>query len=185
MINLRRLVSTAAVPVLLGVIASYLIAGIESHFWFLALMLAVNGVFLFAPQHMPQANKDSLSLSAMDAFVMGLAGASAALPGISRMGAMVSTGVMRGADRRYALDMSLLLMIPALLLLAVFDATALTGGIGGQQILCCFLGSAAAFAGASASIFLLRFLAFKLGFSLFSYYSWGMALFTFILYLIV
>ena len=83
--------------------------------------------------------------------------------------------------------LALLLSIPALVLLLIFDVIgAFTAGLAGITflvILQCILAAAAAWFGASAAIMLLRFLSVKTGFSGFAYYSWGVALFTFILFL--
>ena len=59
-----------------------------------------------------------------------------------------------------------------------------TGGIGLFSIavlLCCLLACAVAFVAAFLAVKLMRNLASQSGYSAFAYYSWGLALFTFVL----
>ena len=76
---------------------------------------------------------------------------------------------------------------PAIGLLIILDIIGIFTGalpITFIGILGYFLAAGFAYLGGYLSISLMKFLAVKVGFSTFCYYSWGMALFTFILYLI-
>jgi undecaprenyl pyrophosphate phosphatase UppP len=124
----------------------------------------------------------------LDGILIGLAGALAAIPGFSRVGAVVSVATARGVDRGYALDTALLLSIPVLLGLLIFDAYAVIAAklaIGVVAFLIYLLLGAVSFGAAWAGITFMRYLSVKAGFTGFSYYSWGLALFSFILYLMV
>jgi undecaprenyl pyrophosphate phosphatase UppP len=118
---------------------------------------------------------------------MGLFGGFSVLTGISRMGMITAAASVRGTERQHGLNLALLLSIPAFVLLLIIDiislATAGLIGVTFLAILQCLLCAVAAFIGATIAIMTLRFLAFKIGYSGFAYYSWGMALFMFILFL--
>lgn len=182
-----RLIRFSFIPILLSLLAMRLVAPVGQHLWLLALILVVNGIVLYIPQHMPSGNKESLHLSSWDALLMGFAGAVGVLPGLSRVGMITSVAGMRGADRRYSLDICLLLCMPVLLVLTVIDTVAFVsaGSVTFLLFLRYLCSAAASFCGAYLSIFTMRFIAFKSGFSGFAYYSWAVALSTFILYLTI
>jgi len=180
-----HLIKVAIFPVLLGLLAFRLYEPVMDRLWLLALLLTVNGIMLYIPQFLPSGNKDSLNLTTMDALLVGIAGAAGVIPGLSRIGMMTSVSGMRGTDRRYGLDIGLLLCIPVLLVLTVLDAGAwiISGGLTFLSLLRYLCTAAASFGGAYLSIITMRFISFKSGYSGFAYYSWGLALSTFILYL--
>lgn len=183
-----RLLKTAVVPLLISVLFYKRAGQWIDHVSLLALTLLLNGILLFIPRLLSQGNKDGRSVSRLDGILIGLAGVLAAIPGFSRVGAMVSAAAARGVDRGYALDIALLLSIPVLLGLLVFDAYAVITAklaIGVVAFLVYLLLGAVAFAAAWAGITFMRYLSVKAGFTGFSYYSWGLALFSFILYLMV
>jgi len=108
------------------------------------------------------------------------------VPGISRVGAVTSAGIAQGADREQALRWSLLLSIPALVVLLAMDVySIMTVGLGAVAILQTVLAAVAAFGGAYVGIRMMRFMAVRAGFSGFAYYCWGAALFTLLMYLTV
>lgn len=183
-----RVLRTAGIALLVTFLAYPFVGNLYERLWVLAIFLAINGIVLYVPQFLPGANKDSQSLSSLDALLIGLAGGGGVIPGISRVGASVSAGLIRGADRRYALDIGLLLSIPALIVLTLIDCGGLFSGGGGitafavARYLTAAVGS---FAGAYCGVSILRFLAVRVGFSGFAYYCWGAALFSFVLYLTI
>lgn len=183
-----RLLKTAVIPALISVLfyrrAGELITGLLP----LALMLTLNGVLLFIPRLLNQGNKDGRSASRLDAVLIGLGGALGAVPGFSRMGGMLSAGSFRGFDRIYALDTALLISVPVFVGLLVFDITAVIAAkiaVGFIALVLYLLYAAIAFGGAWAMIMFMRYLSAKTGFTGFAYYSWGFALFAFILYLMI
>ena len=126
-----RLLRIAGVPFLLSVLAYSMRWQIESRYWLLAIVLAVNGIILYAPQFMPGANKNSLSLSAVDSFLIGVGGGVGTIPGISGIGALTSVAKMLGTDRQYALEIGLLLYIPMnVILLGIHFYSLISVGMG-------------------------------------------------------
>ena len=184
-----RLVQTAAVPMLLAFVLMPFVNGWNTDLSKIACFLLVNGLILYIPRHLRSANKDSRSMSGLDGVLMGLCGALAVLPGISRVGAVTAAASARGADKEHALRWSFLLELAAMLVLVVLDAVELynvgISAVDTQLVIGCVLAAATAFGGAVLGIQTMRFLAVRTGFSGFAYYSWGVALFTFILYLTV
>ncbi len=183
-----KVLRTAVMPVLLSIILYFLLQKSASSLWLIAILLVVNGILLYAPRLMSSGNKESLAMAPLDSILMGMGAALGALPGISRVGACTSIGLMRGCQRQYSLDMALLLSIPALILWLVFDCVGLVMTLSAVTFMGVLKGLVAgcfAFGGAYLSTFLMRFLAVRIGYSEFAYYSWGLALLSFILYLTI
>ncbi len=182
-----RVLRVSAISMLVLFIIYGLVHDLYERLWLLALFAAVNGIALYVPQYLPGANKSAQSLSAMDAMLIGLSAGFGIVPGISRLGATVSIASVRGAERRYALELGLLLSVPALLaliLLTLLSSFFAGVGFGNGMLLNCLLSSIGAFGAAYLAIFLMRFMAVRVGFGAFAFYCWGFALFTLILYLI-
>ena len=155
----------------------------------LAISLVIGGILIYMPQFRPGANRDSRHLSPMEAMKMGFWAGLGVFPGFSRMGLFVSDGLKRGCDKRYLLDIAFLLTIPALLMLVILDAVSLltlgVQNVDSSIVLFSLLASAAAFGGAWLGTVIMRFVSVNAGYSAFAYYSWGLGLFSFILYLMV
>lgn len=185
--HLFRFVRTAgfAIAVLL-VFFTY--TGSKSYsFLTVSLFCLINGVLLFIPGRMVQCNKDARHMTALDSILFGLFGALSAFPGFSRIGMCTSYAVARGADRQHALNWALLISVPALVLMAIMDFIAIFTAVPAITFITVVgyvFAIAASFLGGYYSITIMKFLAVKVGYSAFAYYSWGMALFSFVLYLI-
>ncbi len=100
-------------------------------------------------------------LTLTDALTIGLAQCIALIPGVSRSGATISTGLIRGLDRVAATRLSFLLGIPALIGAAVFELpTAVKGGPDSVGWSATLLATAVSFVVAYASVaWLLKFVA--------------------------
>lgn len=182
------LIRTAFFPLAIGFFCYPYTGRILNDIQWIAVFLAVNGVITFLPPYIRSGNKDSLSMSRADAVLIGIAGGLGCIPGISRMAAVTTVCSIRGADRKNALHWALLLSIPALGFMLGFDIRDIImqgmnlGGMSGliQSLIC----AGFAFLGASSAIQIMRFLSVNAGYSRFSYYCWGAALFMFALYLL-
>ena len=183
-----KVLRTAAIPMLLAFILFAKTQQLTQKLWVLALFWALNGLILFLPQFFRSGNKSSQGMSALDSVLIGLGGALGVIPGISRIGVLISCGRIRGGDGRYTVDIALLLCIPALIFVICYDIYAIyiaKSVLSFALLLYYLLAAVAACAGAYFGILLLRFLAVKTGFSGFAYYCWGAALLTFALYLTI
>ncbi len=183
-----RLLYSAALPMLAAMIISR--AFLEK---FLSLPIAIailiaSGILVYIPQHYPAGNRESKAMTRLDGVLLGLCSGLCLLPGFSRLGVTVSVGLLRGCDREYILNTSLLLSVVAILVLILIDLLALfSSGFAGITLLVaviCLLAAAIAFAAAYGCIVMVRYLSVRAGFSGFAYYSWGAAMLGFIFYLI-
>lgn len=182
-----RLLTTASIPVVLSCLAAPWLRQHFNRLWMLVLIIVVNGIIVFLPHYMSRANKDARTLSPLDATLIGLSGVLGAVPGISRVGTLNAVGSMRGADSQFGLDFTYLLSIPALITLCIGDLFMLMStenSQAGAMVLPGVFACIAAFGAAIAGIKLMRFLAVKSNYESLAYYNWGLAIFTFIIYLI-
>lgn len=180
-----RFLMTMMLPVILVLVLYGQLLKVRFSLFAVAGLLFLNGIILYIPQFLPGSNKDARSLSRVEGLVMGLGGSLSVLPGLSGVGACISAGSVCGVERNYALNMTLILNMIYLGGMAVYDVLGLirTGleGLTFQWIMIYIFAAAAAFVSALLAIRLMRALASSRGYSVFSYYCWGIALFTFIL----
>lgn len=178
---------TALIPVILGaLIYSRLNFGKGQLLW-AAGFLVLNGIILYVPQYLPGSNKQSGALSRVDSLYFGLGGFLGMFPGISAVGSAVSIGSVRGMDLDKAFSFALLLNIPVNLCLAVLDLfTLVSGGAGSlafRALVFSLFAGAAACISVVLAIHMMKKIAAAVGYGIFSFYSWGAALLTFLLYL--
>lgn len=181
------LLKTMAIPVMIGLLVYSRAQVLSSKRILASVLLFINGIILYVPQFLPGSNRDSRTLSRVEGLCMGAGGAFSVLPGISPMGAVTSVASVCGVDKRYGYDMTCLLCMILMVGRIIYNVFALiAAGMGGVSFLTLvgyILAGAAAFGTALLALRLLRRLAAERGFAVFAYYCWGMALFTFILYL--
>ncbi len=184
-----RLLRTAVVPMLLFFLVFSMVKKLSGNLLWISVFFIINGVVLYIPRLRPTGNKDSRMLTPFDSLLFGVSSGFGILPGISRLGAYTSAASLRGADRHHSLNMALILGIPALAAICVLDIIGLIqaglAGISLVFVLKSILAAAAAYIGTWFGITVVRFLSVKTGYSFFAYYSWGAALFVFILYLMI
>lgn len=181
-----NLLKTTLIPTVLGVLLYTRLVFLGKEIHYVAGLLALNGIILYVPQFLPGANKESGAMTRIDGLILGLGGALGVLPGISCLGAGVSIGSVRGMDVKKVLNLALLMNIPVNLGLLVFDVMELAGGsihLSFGSIFGALLAAAAAFGGIVLGIRLLQKIAQNLGYSVFGFYSWTIALLMFFLYL--
>ncbi|MGZ4616098.1 MAG: undecaprenyl-diphosphate phosphatase [Actinomycetes bacterium] len=120
-------------------------------------LVLFSAVLVYAERRASQ-DRPERSLTVKDALLIGLAQCIALVPGVSRSGATISAGLLRGLDRVSATRLSFLLGIPALLgagALSLKDATSNSTGATATAV-----ATAVSFVVGYASIaFLLRFVA--------------------------
>ncbi len=184
-----RLFRTALVPLIICYLFSRKAASFDGKFQYLAVFLVINGLLIFFPEYLPSANKDSRSVAGYHGILLGLGAGMSVLPGISAVAAATSLGSALGMKRQFALDFAFLLTVPVLVIGILLNAAVLAvGGIGTISVLILIryiLAALMAFAGSWCAILLMRFLSVNIGYSWFAYYSWGAALFSFILFMTI
>lgn len=153
------------------------IEALSDNMWFVGAALLFTGWMLFLCDRVKTGRKAEQDATVWDALTVGVAQALATCPGISRSGMTISTGCFRGFQRAFSVRYSFLLSIPAILganLLAAQDA--LENGIHWDEVPVYFAGVAVAAIVGYGCIRLLRFLASKGRFGIFSYYCWSIGL---------
>lgn len=183
-----RLVRTAVPIMVIGMFANLLFTDFYDRRPLFALMLLVNGALTLIPTFMHQGNKDARIMTRGDSMLIGFAAACSAIPGISRNGAVMFMTLIRKADKQNGVNWALLLSLPAMAVLAVLDFIAIfTVGVSGVTVavlggyLVSMLG---AFIGAFFAVNTIKMLILRSDYSGFAYYDFGLALLTFVLYLI-
>jgi undecaprenyl-diphosphatase len=78
-------------------------------------MLIITGLFLWLTRYAKGAGRTLAKMRWADAVIIGIAQGVAIIPGISRSGATISTGLCCGLDRELSGKFSFLLSIPAIL----------------------------------------------------------------------
>ena len=183
------LIKTMLVPTVIGLLLNSRVRGWSVNMFLIAGMLFVNGLVLYIPQFLPTSNRDSRTLTRLEGVLMGLGAGASVLPGISTVGIMVSIASVCGIERLYGLNMTFIVKLFFLIGLMAYDVLAIiTDGLGGLTVmlLAQYLFTGLLSFGASMfAIRLLRRLAPEHGFHTFGVYCWGLALFTFILNLVV
>ncbi|MEL6537709.1 MAG: undecaprenyl-diphosphate phosphatase, partial [Bacteroidota bacterium] len=85
----------------------------ESNILLVSLMLLVTGILLTLTWQV--RNREGTEVSWSRALLMGIAQAIAILPGISRSGATIATGILSGASKEKATQFSFLMVLPVIL----------------------------------------------------------------------
>lgn len=82
---------------------------------FVSAALILTGFILFFSDRMARGRKTEKTATVVDVLLVGVAQGFGTLPGISRSGATISTGMLRGFDRTFAVRFSFLMSLPAVL----------------------------------------------------------------------
>ena len=153
--------------------------------FFVGFALVATGFLLFAAARWGHGNQTGRYATIFDALIVGVSQMIAVVPGLSRSGTTISTGMLRGFDRSVAVQFSFLLSIPAVLganLLSLIDA--IQAGINWSYVPMYLVGVAVAFVSGYLAIYFLRVIVQRGKFGGFAYYCWGAGLVTLILSLV-
>ena len=183
------LIKTMLVPTVIGLLLNSRVRGWSVNMFLIAGMLFVNGLILYIPQFLPTSNRDSRTLTRLEGVLMGLGAGASVLPGISTVGIMVSIASVCGIERLYGLNMTFIVKLFFLIGLMVYDVLAIiTDGLGGLTVMLLIqyiFTAALSFGAAMLGIRTLRKSAPAHGCPTCGVSCWGLALFTFILNLVV
>jgi undecaprenyl-diphosphatase len=142
----------------IGFLLRDVISGSLRNLWVIAVaLIAWSAVMVYAEAKATQARKERQT-NLRDALVIGAVQCIALVPGVSRSGATISAGLLRGLDRVAATRLSFFLSIPALVGAGLFELKdAVKESV---PVLPLILGTAVSFVIAYATIaWLLRFVA--------------------------
>jgi len=142
-------------------------------------MLIITGLILWLTRFAKKERKPIEQMGWFDAILIGIAQGIAIIPGISRSGSTISTGLFCGLDRELSGKFSFLLSIPAILGATLLEYKKMDIASGVGTIL---IGTVVAFGvGILALTFLMKIIKAGKIFN-FSYYCCGMGLLMIILY---
>ena len=178
----------AAIPMLIVYFVIRVIVKPDNNLLMCSIFSLCNGLVLFVAERMVQGNKDSRLMTSGDSLLVGAAAGLSALPGLSRVGCAAVAASARGAERKYCTNWALMLSVPALLGTIVVDFVHVFSGESfpfWSNILSYILSAFCTYLGCYFGIRLLKYVSVKTGFSTFAYYSLGLAILLFILFLIV
>jgi len=130
------------------------------------LALIATGVILY----FTRGKQGSRELNTKYSLLVGVAQGVAIVPGLSRSGATISTGLFLGLDRKKAAQYSMLLSVPAIIGASALEYS--MGGVVEASIAPLFAGFVSALAVGYVSIRLLLRLLSQDSFHSFAYYCW-------------
>ena len=134
-------------------------------------MLLVTGLWLGLAARMGRIGRSSKKdVGIADSVMIGISQGIAVIPGISRSGATIATGMMLGVDKEKACRFSFLLSLPAVLGAAVLKARGIASGVVSQEAAQYLAGAAVAMLVGMAAIKILLELVKSDRFYLFSVY---------------
>lgn len=99
-----------------------------------ALMLWITALLLFLSDRVQSTTKNNGGITVMQAIIVGIAQGVAIIPGISRSGATISTGLFTGMDAKTSARFSFLLAVPAILGASVFEMKNLSALEPGESL---------------------------------------------------
>jgi undecaprenyl-diphosphatase len=143
---------------LVGLLAKDIITNDLRSLWVVAGALIVWSAVMVYAERAGSQRRQERDLTMRDVITVGLVQCVALVPGVSRSGATISTGLLVGLDRVTATRLSFFLSIPALVAAGLFELKdALSGNIGvGPTV----VGTVVSFVVAYASVaWLLKFVA--------------------------
>jgi undecaprenyl-diphosphatase len=144
--------------------------------WVVVFNLVLVGTLFLVAEAVGRMNRDASKLGALGALAVGLAQASALVPGVSRSGATITVGLFLGLRREQAARFSFLMSVPITAAAAGLSLSDAVGaGMDAHEGVLFLAGSAtSAVVGYLAIKFLLRFLA-NHSLKVFAYYRFGLA----------
>jgi undecaprenyl-diphosphatase len=153
------LIVIGSIPIgIVGFAARDLIKGPLRSLWVIAFALILWSFVMIYAERRATQERGERSLMPRDVIVIGLWQCIALIPGVSRSGATISAGLIRGIDRVTATRLSFFLAIPALTAAGLYELKdALGQGVGAGPTI---VGTVVSFVVAYVSIaWLLRFVA--------------------------
>jgi undecaprenyl-diphosphatase len=152
-------VIAGSIPIgIVGFLGKDVVTGQLRSLWWVGGALVVWSAVMWFAERSPSQARGERDLTMKDALVVGAVQCVSLVPGVSRSGATISAGLLRGLDRVTATRLSFFLSIPALLAAGLYELKDVSGSnIGVGETL---VGTAVSFVVAYASVaWLLRFVA--------------------------
>lgn len=140
---------------------------------FIGIMLILSGTVLYIAGHMAPGEKTERNMSVTDALIIGLCQAVTAIPGLSRVGTVMTGGIAAGLRKEFAAKYAVLLSVPVLFVSNIFRLVdAVKAGFYWADVPMCLVGMCVSIVSSLFALKVLRNAAEKGRFSGFAYYSW-------------
>lgn len=156
------------VMLLITLIPMFLILPIESRLeaafsspLLVGLLLLVTAALLFLSEKAPKKHKTEQNASWLDALIVGIGQMFAVLPGLSRSGTTICTGLFCGFSREYAVRFSFIMSLPVVLganILELADVIREPALMGDASIACYAVGILVSMLSGLAAIRLVKFI---------------------------
>ena len=117
---------------IVGLLGRHLVSGPLRSLWVVAAALIGWSIVMLVAERLGRQDRGERDLTVRDALVIGLVQCVALVPGVSRSGATISAGLLRGFDRVAATRFAFLLSIPALIAAGGFEAATAAGDVAGS-----------------------------------------------------
>lgn len=140
-IKLVLLIITASIPT--AIIGFFFKDAVEKFFGMpnvVGYMLILTGILLLAANFYQKFMLPGRELGFINSIIVGIAQGIAVMPGISRSGATIGTGILCGLEKEKAFKFSFLLAIPAVLGASMLKLHKITQGIAGKDAICFIVG---------------------------------------------
>jgi undecaprenyl-diphosphatase len=112
----------ATLPLVIAVVFAGFVSVLADNLYFVGAALIGTGALLYIADRIVKPGKKSEKTARVsDAVCVGLMQAVAVIPGLSRSGATISAGLMRGFDRKFAVKFSFLMSIPAVMGATIYE----------------------------------------------------------------
>lgn len=93
----------------------------DGRIFFVGCMLILTGLLLFLTKYASSIAKEGRAVNYKDAIIIGLAQAVAVLPGISRSGSTIATGLLLGVDKAKIAKFSFLMVLAPIIGVSLLD----------------------------------------------------------------
>ncbi len=100
---------------ILGILLKNIVKAASATLIMPGICLIITAGLLFFAERMPEGYKTPRDAGFLDALIIGTAQGFATLPGLSRSGSTITTGLMCGFDSKFAIRYSFIMSIPAVL----------------------------------------------------------------------
>ena len=125
------------------------------------LLLMVTAVLLFLSEKAPKKHKTEQNATWLDALIVGIGQMFAVLPGLSRSGTTICTGLFRGFSREFAVRFAFIMSLPVVLganILELVDVIQDPSLMGDASVTCYIVGIVVSMISGLAAIRLVKFI---------------------------
>ena len=165
--KLALFITVGSVPTaLIGLLFHDVFESLFYNVFAVGITLLVTGLFLYISERREGKKK----LNYLDSLLIGTVQGVAIIPGISRSGLTIATGLLRKVEKETAFKYSFLLSVPAIIGATIAESRELV--IGNADVVAIFFGVITSFIVGYISLKVLKKIVMKEKFHLFAYYCW-------------